>query len=265
MKFAKSKPATSVAEQDRKAIEQIVIKTHDALPEPTEEELIEQEEYKEELARKKQKKKIVYTAIAAVGLVLITLAAAIGYYGFTPVKDTLLGHPSKKLLEGEWAASTYGYPPISLETPEILKRQEVKLTPDMKANVQDLQIFMYRNEKSIFTVGTSSSVLAQEVEPDFDQAIEMFIKNLEGQGAKNIITKQEEYTTVNGVKGIKVYGSGQFAIPESTDLVRGKYAVILFGGKGFQQQVMLTWLDGDTYAEEMVERILRTLEVKTEV
>jgi len=45
VKFAKSKPETSVAEQDRKAIEDIVVKTHDALPEPTEEELMLQAEY----------------------------------------------------------------------------------------------------------------------------------------------------------------------------------------------------------------------------
>ncbi|PKA98092.1 hypothetical protein B0O79_1773 [Flavobacteriaceae bacterium MAR_2009_75] len=265
VKFAKSKPKTTVAENDRKAIEEIVIKTHEALPEPTEEELMEQAEYQEELARKKQKKKWVMAGVAVLALFLISVASSIAYYGFDYVKDTALGHPTKKLLENEWVASTYGYPPINLETPEVLKRQDVKLTPEMKGNIQDLQIFMYRDADALFTVGTTSTTLTQEAEPDFEQSIEMFIKNLEEKGAKNIITKQEEFITVSGVKGIKVYGSGQFAVPESDDLVRGKYSVILFGGKGFQQQVILTWLDGDQYAEEIVERIQRTLEVKTDV
>ncbi|WP_245224684.1 BatD family protein [Pseudozobellia sp. WGM2] len=265
VKFAKSKPETSVAKNDRKAIEEIVIKTHEALPEPTEEELMEQAEFQEELARKKQKKKWVMAGVAALALIVISIASSIAYYGFDYVKDTALGHPTKKLLEGEWVASTYGYPPINLETPEVLKRQDVKLTPEMKGNIQDLQIFMYRDSDALFTVGTTSTTLTQEAEPDFEQSIEMFIKNLEEKGAKNIITKQEEFTTVSGVKGIKVYGSGQFAVPESDDLVRGKYSVILFGGKGFQQQVILTWLDDDQYAEEIVERIQRTLEVKTDV
>ena len=265
VKFAKSKPETSVAKNDRKAIEEIVIKTHEALPEPTEEELMEQAEFQEELARKKQKKKWVMAGVAVLALLVISIASSIAYYGFDYVKDTALGHPTKKLLEGEWVASTYGYPPINLETPEVLKRQDVKLTPEMKGNIQDLQIFMYRDADALFTVGTTSTTLTQEAEPDFEQSIEMFIKNLEEKGAKNIITKQEEFTTVSGVKGIKVYGSGQFAVPESDDLVRGKYSVILFGGKGFQQQVILTWLDDDQYAEEIVERIQRTLEVKTDV
>ena len=265
VKFAKSRPETSVAEQDRKSIEQIVIKTHDALPEPTVEELMEQEEYQEEVARKKQKKKIVFAGLAALALLFISTGIAVAYYGFNFVKDTVLGHPTKELLEGEWVASTYGYPPISIETPMVLERQETELTPEMKANIQDLQIFMYRDPSALFTVGTTSTTLAQEVEPDFDQSIEMFIKNLERKGAKNIITKQEEFVTITGVKGIKVYGSGKFVVPETNELVQGKYSVLLFGGKGFQQQIILTWLENDTYAEEIVQRILNTVEVKTEV
>lgn len=265
VKFAKSKPETTVAEHDRKAIEEIVTKTHEALPEPTEEELLEQAEYQEELARLKQRKKWKLAGLAALALLLLTTGGSIAYYGFDHVKDTVLGHPTKSLLEGEWVASSYGYPPISMETPEVLVRQDVKLTPDMKANIRDLQIFMYRNSKALFTVGATSTTLTQQVEPNFEQSVEMFIADLEKKGAKNIITKQEEFTTVSGVKGIKVYGSGQFAVPESDELVRGKYSILLFGGKGFQQQVILTWLEDDEYAERIVERIERTLEVKTDI
>ena len=68
VKFAKSKPDSSVAEQDRKSIEQIVIKTHDALPEPTEDELMQQAEYQEELERKQQKKKLVLQSLCTVCL-----------------------------------------------------------------------------------------------------------------------------------------------------------------------------------------------------
>ncbi|WP_252735781.1 BatD family protein [Zobellia sp. B3R18] len=265
VKFAKSKPDTSVAEQHRQSIEQIVHKTHEALPEPTVEELMEQEEYKEELEKKKQKKKIVYASLAIFGALLIAGIAATAYYGFTYVKDTVLGHPTKELLEGDWVSSSYGYPPISLETPQVLKRQETKLTPDMKANIKDLQMFMYRNDEGFFTVGTTSTTLTQEVEPEFNKSIEAFIQNLEKQGAKNIITKQEEFTTVTGVKGIKVFGSGKFPVPESKELVDGEYSILLFGGKGFQQQIIINWLEGDTYAQEIVDRILGSVEVKTEL
>src|SRR5690606_33447802 len=45
VKFAKSKPESSAAEQDRRSVEQIVIKTKEAIPEPTEEELLQREEH----------------------------------------------------------------------------------------------------------------------------------------------------------------------------------------------------------------------------
>ena len=265
VKFAKSRPESSVAQNDRKSIEEIVTKTHDALPEPTLEELMEQEEYKEEQAHKQQRRKVVITVATVLGFVLVAAGIAVGKYGFDPVKDTVFGHPTKTLLEGEWIASTYGFPPISLETPRVLKRKSLKIAPEQKADVQEVQGFEYGSPDGMFSVSVTSTMLAAETEPDYEHSIEAFIKNLEANGAKNIITKDEEFTTVTGVTGVKLYGSAKFAVPDSKELVQGKYNVLLFGGKGFQQLVMLTWTDGDTYAEQIVERILRTVEVKTEV
>lgn len=266
VKFAKNKPSTSVAEQDRKLVEQIVVKTHDALPEPTPEELLEQAEYQEELERKKKKKKLVYGVAALVAMLIIGTTIAGIQLGFGYLKDTVLGHPTKELLEGDWIRSTYGFPPIQLETPEVLVRQKVKLPPEAKATISDIQAFGYRSAMSLFTVATTSITLSQQgVEPDFEKTIEQILSNFEAQGAKNIITKQEEFTTISGVKGLKVFGSGKFAVPESKDLIDGNYTVLLFGGNGFQQYIILTWLEDDSYAQEIVDRILASVEVKTEV
>ena len=177
-----------------------------------------------------------------------------------------MGHPAKELLEGEWVRSSYGYPPIILETPKVLVRQEIKLPPEAQANIKEFQMFAYRSSIGLFTMATSSLTLANpEQEPDFEQAKEAIILEFEQKGAKNIITKQEEFKTVSGVTGLKIYGSGKFSVPESKELVRGKYTIIMFGGKGFQQQVILSWLEDDTYAQEIADRILATLEVKTDV
>jgi len=265
VKFAKSKPDTSVAEQDRKSIEQIVIKTHDALPEPTEEELMLQAEYQEELDRRKEKKKLIIAVASFVGILFLSAAAAIGYYGWEYSKDTVLGHPTKELLEGEWVSSSYGYPPIMIETPEVLKRKKAKIPIELKDAIKEIQAFEFRSAIGLFTVGATSVTMMQQEDPKLDLTVEQMVKNFEKMGAKNIITKEEEFVTISGVKGIKVYGSGKFPIPDSNELLRGKYTMILFGGKGFQQNIMLTWLDGDSYAEEIVSKMLTTLEVKTEI
>ena len=265
VKFAKNKPSTTVAEQDRKLVEQIVEKTHEALPEPTEEELLEQAEYQEELERKAKKKKIQIAVISAVAVILIGITIAGVKFGFGYLKDTVLGHPIKELLEGEWVQSSYGFPPIQLETPQVLVRQKIKLPAEAKAAIADIQAFEYRSPIALFNIGTTSITLAQQdVEPEFDKTIEQILSNFENQGAKNIITKQEEFSTISGVKGVKVFGSGKFPMPGSEELIDGEYAVLLFGGKGFQQYVILTWLEEDTYAQELVDRILTSVEVKTE-
>lgn len=264
VKFAKSRPETSIAEEDRKSIEQIVTKTKEAIPPPTEEELLLREEYLEELARKKQRNKVIITIVAATAILIMSTVGAIGYFGFQYVKDTVLGHPTKELLEGDWIASSYGFPPIHIETPKVLLRQEVELTPELKTTIKELQVFMYRSSIGLFSIGVSSTTLTQQVEPDVEKSIDFIIKNLESQGAKNIITKTEDFTTITGVKGVKTYGTGKFAIPESKNLVNGEYLILSFGGKGFQQQVILTWLENDPYAQDIVDRILTTVDVKTE-
>ncbi|MBO0590975.1 hypothetical protein I2486_06090 [Cellulophaga sp. E16_2] len=264
VKFAKSKPDTSVAEQDRKAIENIVTKTKDAIPPPTEEELLQREEYLEELERKKHRNKIIITVVIAASVLIISTVTAVSYFGFSYVKDTILGHPTKELLETEWISSTYGYPPITLETPKVLIRQEFEITPELKADIKEAQVFMYKSSIGLFSVGVSSITLTKPVEPDTELSINAVLQQFEAQGAKNIITKTEEFTTVGAVKGIKTYGTGKFSVSESKDLVNGEYAIVTFGGKGFQQQIILTWLEEDMYAKEVVDRILSTIDVKTE-
>lgn len=266
VKFAKNKPSTTVAEQDRKLVEQIVEKTHEALPEPTEEELLEQAEYQEELECKAKKKKIKIAIISTIAVILIGITIAGVKFGFGYMKDTVLGHPTKELLEGEWIRSSYGFPPIQLETPQVLIRQKIKLPAEAKAAIADIQAFQYASPIGLFNIGTTSITLTQQdVEPDFEKTIEQILSNFESQGAKNIITKQEEFSTISGVKGLKVYGSGQFIAPGAKKLTEGEYTVLLFGGKGFQQYIILTWLEDDNYAQEIVDRILASVEVKTEL
>ena len=263
VKFAKSKPPTSIAEQDRKAVEQIVVKTHDALPEPTEEELLQNAEYLEELAKKKQRKKIYWAAAIFAGVLLLGGAFSVAYFGFKEVKDTVFGHPTKELLEGEWVASSYGFPPIDIETPDVLLRQKVELPQQILDSIQDIQTFAYGSYLQNFSVSSTSVTFKSQGDPDFEGAIGSALGIFEQVGVRNIITKQEEFTTQSGVNGLKVFGSGNFKNPLTEKSKKLKYNILMFGGKGFIQQIAITWEDGDDYAEEIVNRILNTLDVKT--
>jgi len=62
-----------------------------------------------------------------------------------------------------------------------------------------------------------------------------------------------------------MYGNGKFVVPESKELVDGNYTILFFGGKGFQQSVIITSLKGDTYADAIVKRIINSVDVKKEL
>lgn len=264
VKFAKSKPATSVAEQDRKLVEQIVVKTHEAMPEPTEEELLRNEEYLEELAKKKQRKRIYWAAAIFVGILFLGGVFSVVYFGFKQVRDTVFGYPTKELLENEWVSSSYGFPPIQLETPDVLVRQDVELPKETQELIKELQAFSYGSYVGVFSVSASSVTYKEESDPNFEAAVGSILAGFEKLGLKNIITKQEEFATTSGVKGIKTFGTGTFENPASGDSKRAKYNILSFGGKGFMQQVVITWEEGDEYAEQIVDRILNSLDVKTQ-
>ena len=266
VKFAKSKPPLREAEADREQVRDIVVRTHDALPEPTEEELMEQEEYRQEILGQRRRKRLRVGLATAAGILVVGLVSALAYFGPGNVREAVFGTPTKSLLEGEWIASSYGYPPILLETPEVLYRKEVELPPEAKGSIRDMDVFGYDNRRANFSIMASSTLFTDvESEPDFEQSIERVLEQFEASGARNIIMKQEGFTTVSGVEGIRVYGKGTFDLPDSSGSMEGAYSILVFGGKGFLQQVVMTWEDGDAYSEAIVERIVKTLEVKTTV
>lgn len=265
VKFAKSKPSTSVAEKDRKLVEQIVVKTHDALPAPTEEELMQTEEYLEELIKKKQRKRIYLAAAIFTGLIILGGAFSVAYFGFKEVKDTVFGHPTKDLLEGEWVVSSYGYPPIEIETPDVLIRQEVELPEKAAEVVESHQTFMNGKVNGIFSVSTNSTTYKEAIDPDFEAIVEANLVQFESMGVKNLLTKTDEYATESGVSGLKTYGTGTFDDPVTKKSAKIEYTILCFGGKGFVQQVIIFHEKGDNYAEQIVDRMLRSLDVKTEV
>ena len=264
VKFAKNKPASSIAEQDRKLVEEIVTQTHAGLPEPTEEDLLLDQEYLEELAKKKQRKRVYWAAAIFAGIIVLGGIGSTIYFGTKKVRDTVFGYPTKDLLEGEWVSSSYGFPPVQLETPEVLVRQEPQLPKETEELIKELQAFSYGSYAGIFSVSTSSITFKnQEEDPKFDVVINSTLANFEQLGLKNIITKQEEFVTQSGVKGMKTFGTGTLERPDS-EPKRAKYNILTFGGKGFIQQVVITWEEEDEYAEQIVNRILSTLDVKTQ-
>ncbi|GAA4935792.1 hypothetical protein GCM10023314_05160 [Algibacter agarivorans] len=263
VKFAKSAPDIELAKIDRDTIDLEIDHVKEALPEPTEEEKLLDQKYREEQARKKKRNKIIITVLLS--LFLIT-AAVVGFsikYGFDYVKDTVIGHDSKELLEGEWVTSAYGFPPITITTPKVLKRTTPELPEEMAQQI-DLTQFEYGSLIGQFQITAATTRLKNlgDNKIDIKQAIDGSLKMFESVGAQNIITKTDEFTTPNGAEGLKVYGTMEIPVPNTDKFQKSNYVILGFTSENVIQQVLVAYKEYDVYAEKMTERILNSVELK---
>ncbi|TNJ47198.1 hypothetical protein KFZ70_04605 [Tamlana fucoidanivorans] len=263
VKFAKSAPDIELAKLDRETIDVEIDHVKEALPEPTEEEKLLDEQYRQEQERKKKRKKIWITVGISVFLLLATITGFSLRYGFNYVKDTIIGHDSKELLEGDWVTSQYGFPPVTISTPKVLKRTTPELSEEMAQQLEITQ-FSYGSliDRFHITVATTKLKASGETKIDLQQAIEGNLKLFESAGAQNIITKNEKFTTLNGAEGLKVFGTMDALIPNTEQIEKGKYVILGFTSKNVIQQIMIFHKEEDVYAAQMVERILNSVELK---
>ncbi|MEZ4801364.1 MAG: hypothetical protein R2797_01230 [Gelidibacter sp.] len=262
VKFAKSAPDIELAKIDRNTIDLEIDHVKEALPEPTEEEKLLNQQYKEEQERKKKRRKIIATVVIGVFLLLATFTGFVIKYGFDYVKDTIVGNDSKELLEGDWVNSAYGFPPVYISTPEVLKRTESKAI-DTIGNAKTTY-FSYGTLLSDINIGVSTTKfnLPDTTKIDLTRAASGGLKIFENNGVKNIITKQEQFITPNAQEGLKVHGTGDFPLPLSESYAKGKYVMLLFTSGNIMQTIMLVWKEDDVYADQIMERILNSVELK---
>ena len=262
VKFAKGAPEIALAQIDKQTIEAEIDHVKEALPELTEEEKLLDEKYREEIERKKKRKKVILTVVIA----FFVLAAVIGgfsiKYGFNYVKDSIIGHDSKELLESkEWVTSEYGAPPLIITTPKVLKRVNSQIPEGMEQAIQDSQMFVYGSLMSNFYIVVNSTFLNPKVQFDLNKAVDNVMVQFETQGAQNIITKQDDFVTPNGAEGIDIHGTMTLVNPATNKEMDSKYSILNFYNNGAYQQVQLIYDRNDNYAEQIVQRIINSIEL----
>ena len=268
VKFAKSKPDFQLARFDKSTIELEIDHVKEGLPEPTEEELLQDLAYREALAKAQKRKKTKQAIAIAAGVLLIALTGFVIHSGFTNVKDTVLRNPGKILLEKTpWVRSEYGAPGVTISTPVVLERQKVELAEEMKGKAQVVSFAYAEVDTPVDIIVNSSKFAAQagedgkakDVPIDVLKVAEGVLDRFEKQGAKNIISRNEQFITPNGQEGVKTFGTGEFLVGEN--LVKSEYIILGFSTPNILQQVILTWTANDIYADQIVERILNSIEL----
>lgn len=271
VKFAKSKPLDFEITEDRKKIERAIVTLDKAIPvivETEDEMLLNEMQRQEQLKReleKKRKKRIVTAVVSVLLLLFAVTTFFVATKGFDYVKDNVIGHPSKELLEGEWVKSEYGSPSIRIETPKVLVRTDLKkiLPKDGTALIKDMQSFAYGSFIDNFYIMVSTLQYKQEMKVDLAKSLDGALQALEAQGAQNMIVKQEDFETNEGaVKGIKGYGTFSKIDGDSQSSTKFYYETLIFSQDGGLQQIIIVHEEGDKYANEISDKILNSVELQ---
>ena len=264
VKFAKFQQELSQATSDRKTIEEIINETHEAIPEPTEEEMAENEAYLELLAKRKKRKQWVYGFSFVISAIVAGLVAYGSITGFDNLKDKILGNDMREMAEARWYRSEYGNPAVIIETPEVLKRISDSVAPQLQQAVKQMSVFSAGDLREAFFMTVSTMQLnPTNEEIDLNAALDGTLMELDNRGAKNMIVKREDFETEKGIKGLKAYGDFNVQVSESRMLKeKSSYELLIFAQQGGIQTVLLVYQDDGTYAEEIKNRIIDSVELE---
>ncbi len=195
-----------------------------------------------------KKNRVKQRTIIAVSTLIIVLGS-LGVYGYLTgyqnLWDSITLNPFKKSYEQTWVSSSYGFPPVSIESPEALFRNEEGFSWNLN---EDLTVSI-RIEK-----GQSES------EVDFVALSEAQLLRFEEEGFSTILPKSEIYNTKEEVTGYHSFGTALDAAKNERS-----FDHLIFGGKGFSQEVVITYPTGDRWAEQIAARIMESIKVTTEL
>jgi hypothetical protein len=272
VKFAKSKPLDYEITEDKNKIQKAILTLDSSIPVeiPDEEDILLNEVQRQKQIAIQLKKKRNRRIAISIGAVVCLLLSIMFYFmatrGFDYVKDNLIGHPTKELLEGEWVKSEYGNPAIIIETPKVLMRTDLTKTlpKEGMALIKEMQSFIYGSMIDPFYVMVSTFKYKQEVQIDLKKSVDGSLQMMESMGAQNMIVKQEDFETKEGITGLKAYGTFSADNQITKEKERMYYEILLFSQEGGLQQIIILHKEGDKYANEISDRVLSSVELKHE-
>ncbi len=273
VKFAKSKPSDNNAEYDRETIENVVIKTKEAIP------IVETEAETNQIAEEAKvtrpnRKLSRWQKRLIIGLCSLVLFL-IFIFGYNKIRLKYFSIYAQ-YNKVEWVTSDYGYPITELTTPEVLIRKQIVDIVEYKSIIDKQYTFYYGSLNSPLYIMTNIITFKKDAQNTASQqegqdggltldpkkVNEIVLSQLDKAKAKNITTLTEEYTSPNGAKGMKVFG--KMSIPnEKGKYFNASYELYSFTENNALQQVLITYIK-EPNANKIAQRVINSIVFKTE-
>jgi hypothetical protein len=267
VKFAKMQQEIGQARADRTSIEEIINETKEVLPEPTEEELLENEAYLEALAKKRTRKRWLQGIGAGTILLVLTAAVYGSITGFDNLRDKVFGNEMRDLAEGRWYKSEYGNPAVIIETPEVLVRKEFESSVEAQRVSRSGDYFEYGKFEEAFYINVITSNGTPEITDgqgqDLENLIETTLEGIENAGGINMVVKKEEFSTEKGIKGLRAHGDFNLKLPNGK--IRKEkvaYEVLAFQQGQGAQLISVVYRKEDFHATEIKNRVINSVELE---
>ena len=263
IKFAKMKEEAGQAKADRFVVEEIINETKEIIPEPTEEELLEDKLYLEKLRKKQLRRKRIKITLGVFTAIILSGVIYGSIKGFDDLKDKTLGNETRKLAEGRWIKSEYGTPLLFIETPKVLMRKITDSSISKNPLIKEAHSFGYGSLNDKLFIQVSTIKFNQEQEIELDKALDAALTLLEDAGAKNMIVKRNDFETDKGIKGVKAFGEFQVQVSENKVLKeKSSYELMLFAQENGLQKVLVVFQDDGRFSEAIKNRIVNSIEIE---
>jgi hypothetical protein len=262
VKFARINPPEGKAQADRLAIEEIVKETKEVLPEPTVEELMQREDYREALSRKRKRKLWLSGIGGVVGILLLATGIGVIVKGYDDVRDFIFGNVTRELAEGTWINSEYGFPGMVVSSPEVLERMTVPLPEEAKGKME-VTAFSWETDPQAISIAVFQFGFPKETEINVEELITSQLAQMEADGFTANIVKNEKYSTPNGAEGVKTFGTGTVVVNKKKGTtISGEYTLLTFQAENIVQQLFISWQEDDVYSKQIAERVLNNVELQ---
>lgn len=262
VKFAKSKPIVNEIKNDRIIVEEILKNTQNAIhmnDAKREQNNVSEDFFIQDQPEKKKfslkNNLLIFILLFVVGLGIV------GYFGYRFMKDDST-ISTTKMVNKKWHTSSYGFPSVSLETPELLQAKHVEIPDNLKGLIQDVTTFTYGSLFDVFYIEVTTTSFINELQNfNYDNGIQATLQKMAQRIQTNFTNLHEEIRVNNGVEGRIVTAYYELKNSETQQLNNNKLTLLFFADTKSIHQIMITQLASDENADEMSERIIKSVSI----